>query len=250
METNIGATLREARGRRQLELHEVEAAIKIRARFLRAIENEEWDVLPGGAYTRGFIRTYANYLGLDGDRIAEDFRRSSGEAAGERMPRRVEPVPAASPNGGGGGFPLKATLAVLAALAVVAAIAIGIGDDDGGGQPEPTPQRDAQPTRQQPAPAPQPRPGVEVSLRAEGEVWVCLLGDGEELVDGAILAPGESAGPFRARSFEAAFGNGAVAVLVEGDGAEVEETSSPIGYEIGADGDLTQLEEGERPSCE
>lgn len=248
METNIGATLREARGRRQLELHEVEAAIKIRARFLRAIENEEWDVLPGGAYTRGFIRTYANYLGLDGDRIAEDFKRSSGEAAGERMPRRVEPVPAASPSGGGG-FPLKAALAALAALAVVAAIAIGVGDGDDG-QPEPTSQRDAQPTKQQPAPSPQPRPGVEVELRAEGEVWVCLVGDGKELVDGAILASGESAGPFRARSFEAAFGNGAIAVLVAGEEAEVEESSSPIGYEIGADGDLTQLDEGERPSCE
>ena len=48
MDTGIGATLREARNRRKVDLSEVEAAIKIRVRYLQAIENEEWDLLPGG----------------------------------------------------------------------------------------------------------------------------------------------------------------------------------------------------------
>ena len=69
--SGIGATLREARNRRKVELSEVEAETKIRARYLRAIEAEDWDALPGGAYARGFIRTYAAYLGLDGERLAE-----------------------------------------------------------------------------------------------------------------------------------------------------------------------------------
>src|SRR4051795_4128567 len=95
MANGVGPTLREARKRRQIELSEVEEATRIRPRFLRAIENEEWDVLPGGVYTRGFIRTYAAYLGLDGDRLAEDYRRAMGPQGGERVPKRVEPVPAA-----------------------------------------------------------------------------------------------------------------------------------------------------------
>ncbi|HEY5816206.1 MAG TPA: helix-turn-helix domain-containing protein, partial [Solirubrobacterales bacterium] len=97
MDTGIGATLREARIRRKIELSEVEAAIKIRVRYLLAIENEEWDVLPGVAYTRGFVRTYAYYLGLDGERLADEYRHGVAPPGGDRVPKRVEPVPAAAP---------------------------------------------------------------------------------------------------------------------------------------------------------
>ena len=51
-------------------------------RYLRALENEEWDVLPGGAYTRSFIRTYATFLGLDGERLADTYRREFEQTAG------------------------------------------------------------------------------------------------------------------------------------------------------------------------
>ena len=78
----IGSTLRETRIRRKIDLSEVEAATKIRARYLRAIENEEWEVLPGGAYVRAFIRTYANYLGLDGERLVDGVQRASARAGG------------------------------------------------------------------------------------------------------------------------------------------------------------------------
>src|SRR5262245_40837132 len=75
MASRIGADLRRARTRREIEIADVEAATRIRGRFLRAIQNEEWDALPGGVYTRGFIRTYADFLSLDGNRLAEDYRR-------------------------------------------------------------------------------------------------------------------------------------------------------------------------------
>src|SRR3954454_17387589 len=90
MANGVGPTLREARKRRQIELSEVEEATRIRPRYLRAIENEEWDVLPGGVYTRGFIRTYAGFLGLDGERLAEDYRKNV--EGGQRGPE-----PAATP---------------------------------------------------------------------------------------------------------------------------------------------------------
>ena len=59
--------------RRKIDLTEVEAATKIRVRYLRAIENEDWDLLPGDAYARGFVRTYAAYLGLDAERLADEL---------------------------------------------------------------------------------------------------------------------------------------------------------------------------------
>src|SRR5262245_61484828 len=82
MARSLGATLREARRRRRIELSEVEAAIRIRRRYLRAMEDEDWEALPGGVYTRGFIRTYASFLGLDGERLAAEYRASVEEAPG------------------------------------------------------------------------------------------------------------------------------------------------------------------------
>ena len=96
VDDGVGATLREARNRRKIDLSEVEAATKIRVRYLRAIENEEWGLLPGDAYARSFVRTYASYLGLDAERLAEQHRRRSGGAVpAERLPR-VDPKPLAS----------------------------------------------------------------------------------------------------------------------------------------------------------
>ena len=61
----IGEMLREARMRRRIDMTEVEAATKIRAKYLRALENEEWDLLPGPTFVKTFLRTYAEYLELD-----------------------------------------------------------------------------------------------------------------------------------------------------------------------------------------
>lgn len=69
----IGATLREARVRRRLTLHQVEEDTKIRVKYLQAMENEEFDVLPAPAYVKGFLRSYATYLGLDADVILEEY---------------------------------------------------------------------------------------------------------------------------------------------------------------------------------
>lgn len=254
METGIGATLREARNRRKVDLAEVEAATKIRVRFLRAMENEEWDVLPGGAYTRGFIRTYAGYLGLDGERLAEDFRRGTAPGGGEREARRVEPVASAGPAIRGPRIPGRVVAGLVSLVLVGAAIAIGLtgGDDDGSG---PAPAQSARQDeegrdagdRQKVASS---QPGVAVRLAATGEVWVCLLdAAGEALIDGQILEAGAEQGPFRSDGFTVSFGNGAVTMLVDGREADLPVTSSPIGYEIGDGGELRELDELERPTC-
>jgi hypothetical protein len=69
----IGSSLREARERQKLELPQVEHATHIRSKYLAALEDERFDVLPGPAYTKGFLRTYADYLGLDGPRFVDEY---------------------------------------------------------------------------------------------------------------------------------------------------------------------------------
>src|SRR3979409_2585908 len=70
----IGETLREARMRAKIDVSEVEAKTKIRAKYLRALENEEWGLLPGPTFVRSFLRTYADYLGLDSKLLVEEYR--------------------------------------------------------------------------------------------------------------------------------------------------------------------------------
>lgn len=254
MDNGIGATLREARSRRKVDLVDVEAAIKIRVRYLQAIENEEWDALPGGAYTRGFIRTYANYLGLDGERLADDFRRG-GEPQGERVPKRVEPVPTGARRGGSrfsGRIAIAAVVVVLLGLLVAIGLAGGDGgDDDSSGGPATSQGAGEEASQRTRETNPAPKPGVALELTATAEVWVCLLDAAEEpLLEGQILVAGEEAGPFRSGGYELALGNGSVSLTIDGEPSEIEESSSPVGYEIGPEGDLTALEEGERPDCE
>ena len=67
----IGQTLRETRMRNRVDITEVEAGTKIRAKYLRALENEEWDLLPGPTFVKTFLRSYADYLGLDSRLLVE-----------------------------------------------------------------------------------------------------------------------------------------------------------------------------------
>src|SRR6266536_98109 len=69
----IGRSLREARMRRGLELSQVERETRIRPRYLMALEEEQFDVLPRPAYAKGFLRTYADYLGLDAQRFIDEY---------------------------------------------------------------------------------------------------------------------------------------------------------------------------------
>lgn len=69
----IGNTLREARLRQELEFPEIESTTKIRGKYLRALEDERFEVLPSPTYVKGFLRTYAEYLGLDGQLYLDEY---------------------------------------------------------------------------------------------------------------------------------------------------------------------------------
>lgn len=257
MDSQIGNVLRKARDRRKVELSEVEDATKIRLRFLRAIESEEWDVLPGGVYTRAFIRTYATFLGLDGERLAEDFRNSVEVAPVERPPEAGPTAPQASrrrlprrrPVPSAGWLVIGAVIAI----AAIAILALPGGGNGGEGQDvsgTPTHHREIQGSRQPAPPRSALGDGVSVRLAANAEVWVCVLdAHGRHLVNGQILEAGAEEGPFHSGSFSVSFGNGEVSMLIDGKQAEIPTTSSPIGYAIDAAGELTELSETERPTC-
>ncbi len=253
----VGKTLRDARNRRKIDLQQVEESTKIRLRYLRAIENEEWDVLPGDAYVRAFIRTYGSFLGLDGERLAEEHRRDVGATRpAERLPR-VDTAPTAprrrrrAPS-----LPPRLTAVAVCAILVAILIVVGI---SGGGQGDGGPSgRAAHPhrgagtgqTASGGQTAQRERGGLSLSLTAIAEVWVCVLDDGgEPVLDGQILEPGAQAGPYRSGSFTVSLGNGEVSMTVNGQQAEIPESPSPLGYSIGSDGTLRELPEGERPSC-
>jgi Helix-turn-helix domain/RodZ C-terminal domain len=91
----IGTSLREARNRQQLDLTDVEQATKIRARYLQALEEEAFEVLPAQTYVKGFLRTYADYLGLDGQLYVDEY--NSRYTVGEDEMR--EPVVARRSSG-------------------------------------------------------------------------------------------------------------------------------------------------------
>ncbi len=77
----IGSSLRDARTRQGLDLLDLESETKIRAKYLRALEEERFEQLPGEAYTKGFLRTYAERLGLDGQLYVDEYNSRFSETA-------------------------------------------------------------------------------------------------------------------------------------------------------------------------
>ena len=114
----IGGSLREARLKRGLTPADVQKAIRIRDRYLQALEEERWELLPGDAYVKGFLRTYADYLGLEGSLYVEEY--NSRFARPDEQPHLVpERFARTRTPFGGVGF-LRPLLAVGAIVAIVA----------------------------------------------------------------------------------------------------------------------------------
>ena len=88
----IGTSLREARLRRHIDFPEAEHGTKIRGKYLRALEDERFELLPSHTYVKGFLRSYAEYLGLDGGLYVDEYNSRyviGEEDALVRAPRRV-----------------------------------------------------------------------------------------------------------------------------------------------------------------
>ena len=131
----IGATLKDARRRLGMDIREAETRTKIRTRYLRALEAEDWEVLPAPAYVRGFLRVYGQILGLDGEVLADRYRRSYEEPVAVAS-AAAEPVlskrraPGTRPSSRSG-LILVAGGAVVVLLVILAILGLTSGDDDG-----------------------------------------------------------------------------------------------------------------------
>ena len=170
----IGASLREARTRRGLSPADVQKAIRIRERYLTALEEEKWDLLPGEAYAKGFLRTYAEFLGLDGDLYLDEWNSRFGhpdEAPAPEPPARERRL-----------GPLRPVLAGLAiAVAIAGAAAWKLGSDGKAVHTQSTSTaRTAAPApvRKPPAAAPPAAPAYAVFRAARGSCWLLVRSSG------------------------------------------------------------------------
>ncbi len=116
----IGESLREARIKRGLSPADVQKAIRIRDRYLQALEEERWELLPGDAYVKGFLRSYADFLGLDANLYIDEF--NSRFAHGEEPQFRSPPPGSAGSASRRIGW-LRPLLAIAVIVAIVAAVA-------------------------------------------------------------------------------------------------------------------------------
>ena len=124
----IGTTLREARERRHLTHDDVEAETKIRAKYVRALEEEEFALLPSGTYVKGFLRTYADFLGLDGQIFVDEYVSRFGTKHDDdlfrRRRERPQPMRRESSNA------LVVAIVAVVALSVLVFVAWRWGPDD------------------------------------------------------------------------------------------------------------------------
>jgi hypothetical protein len=252
---DIGDQLRETRMRNRIDITEVEAATKIRAKYLRALENEEWDLLPGQVFVKTFLRTYAEYLGLDARNLVEEYRARYERSAAN------EPAPFGTSLGGRRARPRRAApspwmTVVAGVIALIAALYLlsTFGDDD---EPESaqstgTPQATATPAgggAKEREREPARRSRVRLQILPTGPVSVCLEnGSGEPLIANLTLDAGDDSETFEAKRFRVSFGTGAAVMRVDGKRYEVSD-DAPIGYEIRAGGKPRALVDARRPDC-
>jgi hypothetical protein len=247
---DIGATLREARMRARIDISEVEASTKIRAKYLRALENEEWDLLPGPTYVKSFLRTYAESLDLDAKLLVDEYKLRH-----ERLSEvELQPINAAAPGrerrrqG-----PLIPRWVVLLLIFVGLVAALGLlGKDDKKPPPAATPPPRTQTT---PRPAANPPPAAPVARRvrlrvvATSAVYLCLKSGEKTLVDGRTLAAGDRTKTYRSKRFRLTLGNNGVRLLVNGRSRGVAPSANPIGMEITPRGGRQPLPANKRPVC-
>jgi cytoskeletal protein RodZ len=256
----IGETLRDARMRAHIDVSEIEAQTKIRAKYLRALENEEWSLLPGPTFIKSFLRTYAKALGVDGKALVEEYRLNH-EPLSDGTP---EPIVSGSQHkrstGRPAGGPSRGYLIVLGVVVlVIILLVVGLLSGGGGSSKSPSSSAGTTATRgatsatsaSRHAPGASAQSGiVALSLKATGTVYVCLIGDGgHRLIAGADLHAGASTPTYHARRFQITLGNSAVKMFVDGVARTVPASSQAIGYSITKAGGRRRLPLGQLPSC-
>ena len=256
----IGETLRDARMRAHIDVSEIEAKTKIRAKYLRALENEEWGLLPGPTFVKSFLRTYAQALGLDGKALVEEYRISH-EGPSEAALEPIVSSPKHARGHGSGtarspGRPSRGYIVLVGVVALVVVLLV-VGLLTGGGSSKqaavtsthvttPATARGHRTTGRPAAGVPM----VSLSLRPSAPVYVCLIGDnGRKVIPGTELQPGTSTPTYHAKRFEVTLGNSSVTMIVDGTERAVPPSSQAIGYSITKANGRRPLAPGQLPTC-
>jgi cytoskeleton protein RodZ len=261
---DIGATLREARMRAKIDINEVETRTKIRAKYLRAIENEEWGLLPGDVYVKSFLRTYADYLGLDSRQLIDEYKRRYERPTDHEL-RQIAPLgrerdrqgrgprPPRPPRG-----PLIPSWALVGAVLVAIVVALYFLGIHKGGTPtaSTSTQTQTQTTSTTPK-TPRHRPPhrsraastVRLQLVPTGAVYVCLVdGHGKRLIPGEIFNVGQTIPTKTSSKLLLTLGNASVKMKVNGLPVTVPSTGSPVGFDL-TPASHTMLSTGKQPQC-
>jgi cytoskeleton protein RodZ len=241
---SIGETLREARMRQHLDIADVEARTKIRAKYLRALENEEFGMLPGPTFVKTFLRTYAEMLGLDPHVLVEEYR--AGFEREDEMEAPLGPPAVAGrdrrhgPRIGPGSLVLLVLVAIVAVLVV-----IGLASDDSGGGEEASAPATTQ-SETKPAPPPKPARPTRVSLRVTPSTptYICVdRGAGTPVVFENTI---EAAQTFRGKRLRVNLGKRDVRIRMNGKSVQVTPGPDPVGFAFTPRGSR-ELPIGERP---
>lgn len=197
----IGESLREARTRQRIEIAQMETQTKIRAKYLRALENEEWELLPGPTYIKSFLRTYGDMLGLDGRGLVADYKRGhepfvDSEDLGQ-IPKHSRPRSAPSSR-----RPTR-TLVTGGVVLVLVAAAVGYALVRGDDEPSGTTPSGASGGADEPDRATQVPVGTEpvtVVVRPTADVTICARAGSRQIIPEKELGEGERSAQVRGRS--------------------------------------------------
>ncbi len=263
--------------RERIDVSEIEAQTKIRAKYLRALENEEWDLLPGPTFVKSFLRTYGNALGLDGRALVEEYKlhyEHPGDGIEPIQQAAVSPTGRSRARAGGAGAmrrgmrpgapprtgPSRAYMGAVAAIGIVIVLLVYAllsgGSSPSSKAPPTVPAASARGTHPKRAHRAHPAGTASATatlaslkLQPSGRVYVCLIGDGgRKRIPGEILTPESPEHTFHARRFELTLGNNEVTLIVNGKPVTVPASSGAIGYAITRTG-MRSLVESEEPTC-
>jgi hypothetical protein len=241
--------------RLKLDIADVEDRTKIRAKYLRALENEEWGALPGPTFVKTFLRTYAEVVGVDPHLLVEEYRTQHeieeppdlqpiAPGPRRRAPRR-RPVAGPGPPGR-----LTVVLGLFAAI-VVFLLVLGLagGDEDGGGDATEAARTETvrrEPARTTPAKKPRPAPsGVSLRIVPEGPTYACLdTGEGtDRLFEGTLERPRTFRNP---KELRLNLGRRSVVIRANGKAVQVAPSPEPFGLRVTRSG-AREITEGARP---
>jgi cytoskeleton protein RodZ len=252
----IGATLREARMRAKIDITEVETRTKIRAKYLRAIENEEWDLLPGEIYVKSFLRTYGDYLGLDSRLLVDEYKRRYERTSEQELHPLSPRPPRERERQRGPVIPPWALIGLVLVGVLAALYFVGNSTKTKTGT-TPTAHRGAghrpRHRRQRPAGAAVNTTTSATSVRLQliptGSVYVCLVdSNGHKLIPGQIFSAGQTIPIQTAPRLLLTLGNASVKLKLNGAAVPVPPSSAAIGFLLKPSG-ATPLPAAQQPRC-